>query len=111
VASPDGKRIAYLARRQDRTLVAHEGRETVADAVVDGSLVWSRDNRHWACVAGDPKTRAIFVSVDGMHRRPFDVRELVLLAERQSTSSPGSDNRLLQDIVSAELELDTVLEF
>ena len=106
VASPDGKRMAYLARRQGRTLVVHEGSETPADAVVDGSLVWSRDSQHWACVAGDPKTRAIFVSVDGLHRRPFDVRELVFLAERQSAASPGSENRLLQEIVSAELELD-----
>ena len=106
VDSPDGKRLAYLARRQGRTMVVQEGGETPADAVVDGSLVWSRDSRHWACVAGDPKTHAIFVSVDGMHRRPFDVREMVFLAERQSAAFPGSENRLLQEIVSGELELD-----
>jgi hypothetical protein len=105
VASPDGERIAYLARRRGRTLVVHEGSETPADAAVDGSLVWSRDSRHWACLAGDAETRAIFVSVDGIHRRPFDVREMVFLAERQSVASPGSENRLLQEIVSAELEL------
>jgi Periplasmic component of the Tol biopolymer transport system len=106
VASPDGKRFAYLARRQGRTVVVGEGRETPVDGVVDGSLVWSRDSRHWACVAGDPKTRAIFVSVDGIRRRPFDVREMVFLAERQSAQPPGSENHLLQEIVSGELELD-----
>lgn len=106
VASPDGKRLAYLARRQGRTMVVFEDREMPADAVVDGSLAWSRDSRHWACMAGDPKTRAIFVLADGMRRRPFDVRELVFLAERQSSLPPGSENRLLQEIVSGELELD-----
>lgn len=106
VDSPDGKRLAYLARRQGRTVVVQEGGEMPAEAVVDGSLVWSRDSQHWACVAGDAKTRAIFVSVDGLRRRPFDVRELVFLAERQSAASPGSENRLLQEIVSGELELD-----
>jgi hypothetical protein len=105
VASPDGGHVAYLARRQGHTLVMSDGVETPADAVVDGSLVWSRDSRHWACVAGDPKSRAIFVSIDGIRRRPFDVREMVFLAERQSAESPGSESRLLREIVLGELEL------
>jgi Tol biopolymer transport system component len=106
VASPDGKRLAYLAQRQGRIMVIHESQQTPANAAVDGSLVWSRDSRHWACLAGDPTTRTIFVSVDGIRRRPFDVQELVFLAERQSAQAPGSEERLLQEIVSGELELE-----
>jgi len=106
VASPDGKNFAYLARRQGRTMVVREGQQTLVDAAVDGSLVWSRDSRHWACLAGDPESRAIFVSVDGISRRPFDVRELVFLAERKAALAPGSEQRLLQEIVSGELALE-----
>jgi hypothetical protein len=106
VASPNGKRLAYLARWQGRTLVVVEDRQTPVDAAVDGSLVWSRDSQHWACLAGDPSTHAIFVSVDGIRRRPFDVRELVLVAERQPAQALGSEQRHLREIVSGEIELE-----
>jgi hypothetical protein len=105
VASPDGRAFAYLARRQGRTMVIRESTAQIVDAVVDGSLVWSRDSRHWACLAGDPRTQDIFVSIDGLRRRPFDLRELVFLAERPATLD-GNEKRQLQQIVAGELELE-----
>jgi hypothetical protein len=107
VPSPDGRRFAFLVRRGEQWLVAQDGREFPYDKVVAGSLAWSRDSRHWGVLAGDAKSRQIFISVDGARRRPFDMRELVLLAEKRPGASPEAAARALQALIAAELETAT----
>jgi hypothetical protein len=102
--SPDGRRFAFLVRRGEQWLVAHEGREVPFDKVVVGTLAWSRDSRHWGVLAGDARSREIFISVDGVARRPFDMRELVLLAEKRPGASPEESARALQALIAAELD-------
>jgi hypothetical protein len=102
--SPDGRRFAFLVRRGEQWRVAQEGREVPFDKVIVGSLAWSRDSRHWGVLAGDAKTRQIFVSVDGTARRAFDMREVVLVAEKRPGQGREEATQALHALVAAELD-------
>jgi hypothetical protein len=75
--------------------------------VVDGSLVLSDDERHWAAFAGTPAERDIRLYVDGVRTEArFDWEELigaleVLPPERMEAEG----ERLLRQWAAAELRL------
>jgi hypothetical protein len=104
VPSPDGRQFLVVARRGERWILLRGNTESWFDKVVADSAAFSRDGKHWGVLAGDAKSRAIFISVDGLQRRPFDVRELVLLREKHPGMSPRQAQRELQRLVAAELE-------
>jgi hypothetical protein len=105
VPSPDGRQFLVVARRGGRWILVRGDVESRFDRVVADSAAFSRDGKHWGVLAGDAKSRDIFISVDGETRRPFDVRELVLLREKHPGMSPRQAQRELQRLVAAELEI------
>jgi hypothetical protein len=68
--SPDGAHLAYVVRSQGRVRVVHDATERDLDAVVPGTFVLSDDGAHWAVVAADAKSRALWISVDGRQALP-----------------------------------------
>jgi hypothetical protein len=78
VFSPDGTRHAFLVRRGAEMLVFHDHGVAAFDVVLDGSLVYAADGRHWACLAGSFAERELRLVVDGRPTgRIFDWDELV----------------------------------
>jgi hypothetical protein len=85
-----------------------DGKEFPVDLAVDGSLVFSDDGKHWACLAGDPKIKKLFVLVDSLHiRRPFDWDEMAgeILRFPPGTMRLAEAADSLRRWVKAELEL------
>jgi hypothetical protein len=68
--SPDGTHLAYVVRSEGRVRVVHDSTERDLDAIVPGTFVLSDDGEHWAVVAADAKTRALWISVDGRQALP-----------------------------------------
>lgn len=107
VAAPDGARFAALLRRGQRWSVLCDGREHAFDRAIAGSLAFGRDGRHFGVVAGEASSRRIFIAIDGVGRRPLDMRELVSLAEKRPEARPEEATRALQALVAAEVDLAT----
>ena len=112
---PGGEGPAYFARRGAHTLVAHGDRRTALEGVIAGTLVYSADGRHWACLVAVPAVRRLYVAVDGIPRRTIDFDEIVAAAMKQTAdlgslpsgggSGPGGiDLGLLRRWVAADLE-------
>jgi hypothetical protein len=77
VFSDDGRRYAYIASREGQACVVDERGAHPFDLLIDGSLVFGRRGNVWACVAGDPRRRRLFVAVEGLRaRRAFDWTEI-----------------------------------
>jgi hypothetical protein len=77
VLSADGSHRAYLARLDNRFFVVHDRKLSPFDVVIDGSLVLTPDGNHWACVAGDARTKRLSIVVQGMTPKPLEFAELV----------------------------------
>jgi hypothetical protein len=84
VFSADGKRVAYLTRRGRRSAVVVDGHASSFDLVLEGSIAFSRDSRHWACVAGDGARKELFFAVDGRRTGALDFREITFAATRET---------------------------
>ncbi len=107
VFSP-GCRFGYIARGKDGMRVLIDGKEFPVDLAVDGSLVFSDDGKHWACLAGDSKIKKLFVIVDSLLiRRPFDWEEMAgeILRFPPGTMRLAEAADSLRRWVKAELEL------
>jgi dipeptidyl aminopeptidase/acylaminoacyl peptidase len=88
VASADGARLAWLARRGDTSVVVDEHGTHPFDMLLDGSLQFLPDGRAWACLAGDRKRHRLFLVVEGVaEHRPFDWSENMRLLERDPTGA------------------------
>jgi len=99
--SREGGHYAYLAERQWRPVVVHDGKAWRFDVVFPATLALSEDGRHWAALTGDLEHERLYFTVDGKRRTRFDFREGAwLLAQHSNTSEPGA---LLQSWVAAEL--------
>ena len=106
---PGGEGPAYFARRGAHTLVAHGDRRTALENIVPGTLVYSADGRHWACLVAVPEVRGFYVAVDGIPRRAIEMDEIVAAAMKGSTdplalSYDVLDLGLLRRWVAADLE-------
>ena len=103
IFDPRGKRHAYLARRGKEVAVVVSGsKEQRFDVVVRGTLLFSRDGAHWACLAGEREPRRLFVVVDGRTVAAFKREELTaaMMADPRRTEAD-----LLRRWVAAEMEL------
>ena len=106
-----GCRFGYIARGKDGMRVLIDGQEFPVDLAVDGSLVFSDDGKHRACLAGDPKIKKLFVIVDSpLVRRPFDWDEMAgeILRFPPGTMRLAEAADSLRRWVKAELELAIV---
>jgi len=102
VFSPDGRRHMYLAREGSGVkLIQEDGAALAFDVVVSGTLVYSRDSKHWACVAGKARKRELFFVIDGEPQESFDTAQL-----RESSRGTGQQDQaaLLRRWAAAELE-------
>lgn len=98
--SADGRRWAYLAQSGEQSLVVRDDGATAFDVVMDRSLVFDPGGSgHWACLAGDRRSRQLYIAIDGVARRPFDPAELVDLKRLRP------DEALVAEWVAAELAL------
>jgi hypothetical protein len=82
VFSPDGTRLAYVARRDRRWLAVVDDRAYRFDLVIDGTLAFSRDGRHWAVIGGDLAREQLFFAIDGTRRVPLAPVEIYSAGER-----------------------------
>ncbi len=76
VFSADGKRFAYAVRRSKRWFVHADGTEHEFDLVLPDSVVFSRDGKRWAAIAGDLRREQLFIVVEGNRRVPLPTTEI-----------------------------------
>lgn len=90
VWSPDGARVGFLARRGSAMAVIVDDHTFAFDLVLEDTLVFSRDARRWAVVAGELARRELFFVVDGARRAPIAPRELSSAAAQLDLGSPAA---------------------
>jgi hypothetical protein len=71
-----------VARRDRRWLAVVDDRAYRFDLVIDGTLAFSRDGRHWAVIGGDLAREQLFFAVDGTRRVPLAPVEIYSAGER-----------------------------
>ncbi|MBK9263429.1 MAG: hypothetical protein IPM54_26945 [Polyangiaceae bacterium] len=71
-----GKRIAFMYRDAKGPVIAVDKARHHYDVVIDGSLRFSRDGRHWAALVGSLSKRKLTMIMDGEKQLPFDSEEL-----------------------------------
>jgi hypothetical protein len=99
---PDGHRFAYLTGSAAHPGVVCDGVAYSFPLIIEETVSFSRDGRHWGVLAGDPAERRLFVAVDGRPARRFDTTELF-----GSVASAPRDRiaALLRGWVAAEMEI------
>lgn len=107
--SADGERSAYVVRKGERMLVMVEAAAFAFDVVVAGSLVFSDDGRHWACLAGSFEERELRLVIDGRQtERLFDWDELIagVSVDPFAYSDDADAMAMFRDWVAAEVALE-----
>jgi hypothetical protein len=105
VFSADGTRLAYVARRDHRWLAVVDERAFAFDLLIDGTLAFSRDGRHWAVIGGDLARERLFFAVDGTRRVPLAPVEIYSAGERAAIHAvPGDDGAVLRAWAAAEAD-------
>lgn len=105
VFGPDGTRLAYVARQGGRWLAIVDDRAFGFDLLIDGSLAFSRDGRHWAVIAGDLAHEQLFFAVDGARRVPLAAAEIYSAGERTALhAATGDDGAVLRAWAAAEAD-------
>ncbi len=105
VFAAGGSRLAYVVRRGPNVAVVVDGTEHVFDIVLDGTLAFDADGRHWGCIAGTRASRRFDVIVDGVATSVVDVNETIDLAIRAAAAGTMSrdGDRVLRAWVNADL--------
>lgn len=99
------ERFAYLSIQGAKMLAVVDGSVYPFSLIVDGSLMFSDDGRHWACVAAVDESSGFWLVVDGKPRIPFDMTELVYLVSSDPIAmmySPQTEARV-RDMVAADV--------
>lgn len=105
VFSADGTRLAYVARRDHHWLAVVDDRAFAFDLLIDGTLAFSHDGRHWAVIGGDLARERLFVAVDGTRRVPLAPAEIYSAGERAVIhAAPGDDGAVLRAWAAAEAD-------
>lgn len=91
VFSADGRHLAYVARRDRQWLAVVDDRAYRFDLVIDGTLAFSRDGRHWAVIGGDLAREQLFFAVDGTRRVPLAPVEIYSAGERAAIHATLDD--------------------
>lgn len=76
---PGGERIAWIYRDDSGMIVAVGDDRFRFDVVIEHTLRFTADGRHWAALVGGrkpPLPRKLFIVVDGTLEIPFDAAEL-----------------------------------
>jgi hypothetical protein len=74
--SPRGDEIGFVYRRNGGAVLAVGARRFPFDIVVERTLRFSADGKHWAALVGSRSERKLFIAIDGRHRIAFDSTEL-----------------------------------
>lgn len=99
VFSGDDRRAAWAVRAGGDTAIVCDGGLFPFDVVIESSIGFSADGRHWGAVVGDRRRRQLSIVVDGKHHLPFDSAELFGAAAEQAADAGG-----LRRWVTAELD-------
>lgn len=104
--SPGGERIAYLIRRDGVDSVVVDDEEFTGSPALDGSLIFSRDGRHWACIVADGSSGQFQIVIDGALQAPFDLVELMffMTASPGGVVNPSASVDAIVAMLSAEVE-------
>jgi hypothetical protein len=123
VLSPDGRRFLYAARAGTQVEViegevrggpcgggkctATATRTVRHDIVVGGTLVWSASGAHSAYLAGEARSRGLFLVIDGARAGSFDMGELMasLVVDPDLSGVLTGDSKRLAAWVRAEVAL------
>jgi hypothetical protein len=103
-----GGRFAYLAGHGAHSYVVDDRGEREYALVVSGTLSFSREGTRWGCIAGDARSRKLFIAAEGGGQRPLDAEELVAAISKPSADlrpSQRLDAEILRRWVAAELDL------
>jgi hypothetical protein len=105
VLSRGGTRSAYLVRRGPRIAVIVDGQSHPFDVVIDDTIVFSDDAKHWGCIAGDLEGKRLQFIVDGRRVRELDFRELAYRAAQMEFDQllRQRDDPVLRHWVAAEI--------
>lgn len=97
---PDGRRFAYVAGSAAHPTIVCDGVVYPFQLIVEQTITFSRDGRHWGVLVGDPKERRLLVAVDGRPRLRFDADELFGSGVGLARPTP-----FLRQWVAAEMEI------
>jgi hypothetical protein len=102
--SDDGARHAYIASRGGRACIVDDAGAHPYELLIAGSLVFDR-NGTWACVAGDPRKRRLFVTVEGIRRRrAFDWTMMARITRSSPEFRVGRVDDAVRSWIAAEAE-------
>jgi hypothetical protein len=99
---PDGRRFAYVTGSAANPGVVCDGVAYPFPMVVEDTVSFSRDGRHWGVLAGNPAERRLFIAVDGRPARRLDTTELF---GSVGVGARGGVPALLRRWVAAEMEI------
>ena len=86
----DGVRHAYVASAGNRMAIVDDRARHDLDLVIDGTLQFIANGSRWVCLAGDRRSRALYVVLDGAATsRRLDWSEMVRFVQQ-----PGADDAL-----------------
>jgi hypothetical protein len=100
VIGPDGRRHAYFAGTPLHPQVVCDDVVYPFRLLVEETMSFSNDGRHWAVLAGDPAARTLFIALDGRPGQRLDTEELF-----GSGVGLAAPTTVLRRWVAAEMEL------
>lgn len=103
--SPDGLHLAYLGQPWKGSVsVFHNDTVNSVSHALNGTLVFSDDYQHWACLAQDEVDGGIDIVIDGQFRQPFDLEEMMALIMLTPDASSTQHEKMLRRWIKAELK-------
>ncbi len=100
------RRWALILRRGRRRAVVSDRGARWLDLVVEDTLTFDDQGRRWGCLAGDRRSRTLFISIEGQGRRPFDTEELTALVMKRRAVSAATLRRWVRAEVERSLSGD-----
>lgn len=104
----DGTRYGYVAKKNRESFVVIDSTPKKYDVVIENTLVFSADGRHWACLVGDTHQKKFHISVDGTRQIKVENAEWMIATLPDLRRFDGFDLKLpkqaLRRWISAELE-------
>ena len=105
IVSPDGFHLAYMGQPWGGSVsVFHNATVSTVPHALKGTLVFSDDYQHWACLAQNESDGGIDMIIDGQFQYPLDLEEMMALIMLTPDATSTQHEKTLRHWVKAELE-------